>query len=51
MVLMDSFRNRLLALIIGLVVATQSVTLVAVLANTDHEVRVRADERDRKSVV
>ncbi len=40
---MDSFRNRLLALIIGLVVATQSVTLVAVLANTDHEVKVRAD--------
>jgi diguanylate cyclase (GGDEF)-like protein len=47
MVFMDSFRNRLLALIIGLVVATQSVTLVAVLANTDHEVRVRADERLR----
>jgi len=44
---MDSFRNRLLALIIGLVVATQSVTLVADLANTDHEVRVRADERLR----
>ena len=44
---MDSFRNRLLALIIGLVVALQSVTLVAVLANTDHEVRVRADERLR----
>jgi diguanylate cyclase (GGDEF)-like protein len=47
MVFMDSFRNRLLALIIGLVVATQSVTLVAVLANTDHEVRLRADERLR----
>ena len=44
---MDSFRNRLLALIIGLVVTTQSVTLVAVLASTDHEVRVRADERLR----
>jgi diguanylate cyclase (GGDEF)-like protein len=44
---MDSFRNRLLALIIGLVVATQSVTLVAVLANTEHEAKVRADERLR----
>ncbi len=44
---MDSFRNRLLALIIGLVVATQSVTLVAVLASTSHEARVRADERLR----
>jgi diguanylate cyclase (GGDEF)-like protein len=44
---MDSFRNRLLALIIGLVVATQSVTLVAVLASTAHEARVRADERLR----
>jgi diguanylate cyclase (GGDEF)-like protein len=44
---MDSFRNRLLALIIGLVVATQSVTLVAVLASTSHEVQVRADERLR----
>ena len=44
---MDSFRNRLLALIIGLVVATQSVTLFAVLANTRHEVQVRADERLR----
>ncbi len=44
---MDSFRNRILALIIGLVVATQSVTLVAVLASTAHEVRVRADDRLR----
>ncbi|MGC1458596.1 MAG: EAL domain-containing protein [Steroidobacteraceae bacterium] len=44
---MDSFRNRLLALIIGLVVATQSVTLVAVLASTEHEAKVRADERLR----
>lgn len=44
---MDSFRNRLLALIIGLVVATQSVTLVAVLANTAHEAKVQADERLR----
>src|SRR5665213_1199291 len=40
---MDSFRNRLLALIIGLVVITQSVTLVAVLVSTDRQVQVRAD--------
>src|SRR5579862_4299369 len=44
---MNSFRNRLLALIIGLVVATQSVTLVAVLWSTAHEVQVRADEELR----
>jgi diguanylate cyclase (GGDEF)-like protein len=44
---MDSFRNRLLALIIGLVVITQSVTLVAVLASTAHEVRERADAQLR----
>ncbi|HEV2701113.1 MAG TPA: EAL domain-containing protein [Steroidobacteraceae bacterium] len=44
---MDSFRNRLLALIIGLVVAAQSVTLVAVLASTNHEARVSADQRLR----
>jgi diguanylate cyclase (GGDEF)-like protein len=44
---MDSFRNRLLALIIGLVIITQSVTLVAVLASTEHEARVRADEQLR----
>ncbi|HTC51423.1 MAG TPA: EAL domain-containing protein [Steroidobacteraceae bacterium] len=44
---MYSFRNRLLALIIGLVIATQSVTLVAVLYSTAHEARVRADERLR----
>jgi len=44
---MNSFRNRLLALIIGLVVATQSVTLVAVLWSTAHQVRVRADEELR----
>jgi hypothetical protein len=40
---MDSFRNRLLALIIGLVVITQSVTLVAVLVSTDRQVQVQAD--------
>ncbi|HEY6457737.1 MAG TPA: EAL domain-containing protein [Steroidobacteraceae bacterium] len=44
---MDSFRNRLLALIIGLVIITQSVTLVAVLASTKHEALVRADEQLR----
>ncbi len=44
---MDSFRNRLLALIIGLVVTTQCVTLVAVLESTAHEARVQADERLR----
>ncbi|HEY4342233.1 MAG TPA: EAL domain-containing protein [Steroidobacteraceae bacterium] len=44
---MDSFRNRLLALIIGLVITAQSVTLVAVLASTQHEARVRADEQLR----
>ena len=42
---MNSFRNRLLALIIGLVVITQSVTLVAVLASTAHSVRLRAHEQ------
>jgi diguanylate cyclase (GGDEF)-like protein len=40
---MDSFRNRLLALIIGLVVITQSVTLVAVLVSTDRQVQAGAD--------
>ncbi len=44
---MNSFRNRLLALIIGLVVATQSVTLVAVLWSTQHQVNVRAVEELR----
>jgi diguanylate cyclase (GGDEF)-like protein len=44
---MDSFRNRLLALIVGLVIATQSVTLVAVLWSTAHESRARADEQLR----
>ena len=44
---MNSFRNRLLALIIGLVVATQSVTLVAVLWSTQHQVKLQADEELR----
>jgi diguanylate cyclase (GGDEF)-like protein len=37
-----SFRNRLLALIIGLVVVTQTVTLIAVLARTSRDVQARA---------
>jgi diguanylate cyclase (GGDEF)-like protein len=44
---MGSFRNRLLALIIGLVVTSQSVTLVAVLWSTSHESQVQADEQLR----
>ena len=39
---MGSFRNRLLVLIIGLVVVTQSVTLIAVLARVEHTVEGRA---------
>ncbi len=39
---MGSFRNRLLVLIIGLVVVTQSVTLVAVLARVESTVEGRA---------
>jgi diguanylate cyclase (GGDEF)-like protein len=42
---MGSFRKRLLVLIIGLVVVTQTVTLVAVLASTAHNVESRAGER------
>jgi diguanylate cyclase (GGDEF)-like protein len=44
---MGSFRNRLLALIIGLVVVTQTVTLIAVLARTAHDVKARAEEQLR----
>ncbi|HUK01869.1 MAG TPA: EAL domain-containing protein [Steroidobacteraceae bacterium] len=44
---MSSFRNRLLALIIGLVIVTQSVTLFAVLASTARDQRARADEQLR----
>jgi diguanylate cyclase (GGDEF)-like protein len=44
---MDSFRNRLLALIIGLVITAQSVTLVAVLWSTRHEALVGADQQLR----
>jgi diguanylate cyclase (GGDEF)-like protein len=39
---MASFRKRLLVLIIGLVVVTQTVTLAAVLASTAHTVQGRA---------
>jgi diguanylate cyclase (GGDEF)-like protein len=39
---MGSFRNRLLVLIIGLVVVTQSVTLIAVLARVESTVEERA---------
>jgi diguanylate cyclase (GGDEF)-like protein len=42
---MGSFRNRLLALIIGLVIATQSVTLIAVLARVEGTVENRAAEQ------
>jgi diguanylate cyclase (GGDEF)-like protein len=44
---MGSFRNRLLALIIGLVVITQTVTLIAVLARTIGDVQVRAEQQLR----
>ncbi|MGB6450028.1 MAG: diguanylate cyclase, partial [Steroidobacteraceae bacterium] len=44
---MGSFRNRLLALIIGLVVLTQTVTLIAVLARTAGDVKARAEEQLR----
>src|SRR5262249_53533407 len=39
---MGSFRKRLLVLLIGLVVVTQTVTLAAVLASTAHTVEGRA---------
>src|SRR6266478_1982692 len=44
---MGSFRKRLLVLIIGLVVVTQTVTLTAVLASTAHNVEARAAEHLR----
>jgi diguanylate cyclase (GGDEF)-like protein len=44
---MGSFRKRLLVLIIGLVVVTQTVTLAAVLASTAHNVQARAAEQLR----
>ncbi len=42
---MGSFRKRLLVLIIGLVVVTQTVTLAAVLASTRGTVETRAAEQ------
>ncbi len=42
---MRSFRNRLLVLIIGLVIAAQTVTLLAVLGRTQSAVRGRANEQ------
>src|SRR5271170_2829690 len=44
---MRSFRKRLLVLIIGLVIVTQTVTLAAVLASTAHNVEGRAAEQLR----
>ena len=44
---MGSFRNRLLVLIIGLVIVTQTVTLAAVLISTRQTVEVRAAEELR----
>jgi diguanylate cyclase (GGDEF)-like protein len=44
---MGSFRKRLLVLIIGLVIITQTVTLAAVLASTAHNVEARAAEQLR----
>jgi len=44
---MGSFRKRLLVLIIGLVIVTQTVTLAAVLASTAHNVESRAAEQLR----
>jgi diguanylate cyclase len=44
---MGSFRKRLLVLIIGLVIVTQTVTLAAVLASTAHNVEGRAAEQLR----
>jgi diguanylate cyclase (GGDEF)-like protein len=42
---MGSFRNRLLVVIIGLVCVTQTVTLIAVLAQTEHSVIERASRQ------
>ena len=44
---MGSFRKRLLVLIIGLVIVTQTVTLAAVLASTRRTVEARAAEELR----
>ncbi|MGH8323725.1 MAG: HAMP domain-containing protein, partial [Steroidobacteraceae bacterium] len=47
---MGSFRKRLLVLIIGLVIVTQTVTLAAVLVSTVHNVEARAAEQLRSGV-
>src|SRR5258708_39296680 len=44
---MHSFRKRLLLLIIGLVIVTQTVTLAAVLVSTRRTVEARAAEQLR----
>src|SRR5256884_9964932 len=44
---MGSFRKRLLVLIIGLVIVTQTVTLAAVLISTRRTVEARAAEELR----
>src|SRR5215470_8291533 len=44
---MGSFRKRLLVLIIGLVIVTQTVTLAAVLLSTRRTVEARAAEQLR----
>src|SRR5215813_12507094 len=44
---MGSFRNRLLVLIIGLVIVTQTVTLAAVLLSTRRTVEARSAEQLR----
>jgi len=44
---MGSFRNRLLVLIIGLVIVTETVTLAAVLISTRRTVEARAAEQMR----
>jgi diguanylate cyclase (GGDEF)-like protein len=46
---MNSFRNRLLVLILGLVIVTQSVTLIAVLARTARSVEARGAEQLRSA--
>jgi diguanylate cyclase (GGDEF)-like protein len=44
---MNSFRNRLLVLIVGLVIVTQTVTFFAVAARTQRDVEARAAEQLR----
>ncbi|HEX4388688.1 MAG TPA: hypothetical protein VH109_08690, partial [Steroidobacteraceae bacterium] len=44
---MRSFRKRLLVLLIGLVIVTQTVTLAAVLASTRRTVEARSAEQLR----